>query len=123
MASETGLILPAFPAWPKAIIREFGGNIAETYGVPVEEIREGIRHGVRKVNVDTDNRLAMTGAIRKVFAETPDKFDPRDYLKPARSAMKEVCKARMIAFGQAGHAKDFKPMTLAEMREVYAKRR
>jgi fructose-bisphosphate aldolase class II len=86
------------------IIRKYGGDMKETYGVPVEEIQRGIKHGVRKVNVDTDNRLAITGAIRKVFACEPSKFDPRDYLKPARAAMKEVCKARMIAFGQAGHA-------------------
>ncbi len=86
------------------IINKYGGSIRQTYGVPVEEIQRGIKHGVRKINVDTDNRLAITGAIRKVFFETPDKFDPRDYLKPARDAMREVCKARMIAFGQAGHA-------------------
>jgi fructose-bisphosphate aldolase class II len=86
------------------IINKYGGAIRQTYGVPIEEIQRGIQHGVRKVNVDTDNRLAITGAIRKVFFETPEKFDPRDYLKPARDAMKEVCKARMIAFGQAGYA-------------------
>ena len=86
------------------IINEFGGNIRQTWGVPVSEIQRGIQHGVRKINVDTDNRLAITGAIRKVFAEHPDKFDPRDYLKPAREAMREVCVARMEAFGQAGWA-------------------
>jgi fructose-bisphosphate aldolase class II len=86
------------------IINKYGGEIRQTYGVPVEEIQRGIKHGVRKINVDTDNRLAITGAIRRVFAETPEKFDPRDYLKPAREAMKEVCKARMISFGQAGYA-------------------
>ncbi len=86
------------------IINKYGGDIRQTWGVPVEEIQRGIKHGVRKINVDTDNRLAITGAIRKVFAESPEKFDPRDYLKPAREAMKEVCKARMVSFGQAGHA-------------------
>jgi fructose-bisphosphate aldolase class II len=86
------------------IINKYGGKIRQTYGVPVEEIQRGIKHGVRKINVDTDNRLAMTGAIRKVFFETPEKFDPRDYLKPARAAMKQVCIDRMVAFGQAGHA-------------------
>ncbi len=86
------------------IINQFGGAIRQTYGVPVEEIQRGIQHGVRKINVDTDNRLAITGAIRQVFAETPEKFDPRDYLKPAREAMKKVCIARMQAFGQAGQA-------------------
>jgi len=85
-------------------IRMYGGYMKETYGVPIEEIQRGIQHGVRKINVDTDNRLAITAAIRKVFACDPTKFDPRDYLKPARAAMKDVCKARMIAFGQAGQA-------------------
>ncbi len=86
------------------IINEFGGEMRQTYGVPVEEIQKGIKHGVRKINVDTDNRMAMTGAVRKALKENPSKFDPRDYLKPARAAMKELCKARMIAFGQAGNA-------------------
>ncbi len=86
------------------IINQFGGQIRQTWGVPVEEIQRGIKSGVRKINVDTDNRLAITGAIRKVFAETPEKFDPRDYLKPARAAMKQVCVDRMVAFGQAGNA-------------------
>jgi fructose-bisphosphate aldolase class II len=95
------------------IINQYGGNIRQTWGVPVEEIQRGIQHGVRKINVDTDNRLAITGAIRKVFAETPEKFDPRDYLKPARAAMKEVCKARMVAFGQAGHASEIRQTTTA----------
>ena len=86
------------------IINEFGGDIRQTWGVPVEEIQRGIKHGVRKINVDTDNRLAITGAIRKVLATSPEKFDPRDYLKPAREAMKQVCIDRMTAFGQAGNA-------------------
>jgi fructose-bisphosphate aldolase class II len=86
------------------VINEFGGNMKQTYGVPVEEIQRGIRSGVRKINVDTDNRLAMTGAIRKVLTENPAEFDPRAYLKPAREAMKQVCVARMVAFGQAGNA-------------------
>lgn len=84
------------------IINRYGGDIRQTWGVPVEEIQRGIQHGVRKINVDTDNRLAITGAIRKVFAEHPEKFDPRDYLKPAREAMQQVCRDRMEAFGQAG---------------------
>ena len=86
------------------IINQYGGAIKQTWGVPVAEIQRGIQHGVRKINVDTDNRLAITGAIRKVLMESPDKFDPRDYLKPARAAMKPVCVDRMVAFGQAGHA-------------------
>ena len=75
---------------------------------------------MRKINVDTDNRLAITGAIRKVFAETPEKFDPRDYLKPAREAMKKVVAERMRQFGQAGHAGDYKPLPLSEMAKRYA---
>jgi len=101
------------------IINAHGGAIKQTYGVPVEEIQRGIANGVRKVNVDTDNRLAMTGAIRTVFHTTPEEFDPRKYLSPARSAMKEVCKARMIAFGQAGNAGKIKPKTCKEMVEFY----
>jgi fructose-bisphosphate aldolase class II len=85
-------------------LRKYGGRMNQTWGVPVEEIQLGIKHGVRKINVDTDNRIAMTAAIRKVLLETPEKFDPRDYLKPARSAMKKVCIDRMTAFGQAGNA-------------------
>ena len=72
------------------IINQYGGKLKPTWGVPVEEIQLGIKNGVRKINVDTDNRLAITGAIRKVFVETPEKFDPRDYMKPARDAMKKV---------------------------------
>jgi fructose-bisphosphate aldolase class II len=90
------------------IINEFGGDIKQTWGVPVEEIQRGIQHGVRKINVDTDNRLAITGAIRKVLKEAPSEFDPRSYLKPARAAMKEVCIARMVAFGQAGQAENLR---------------
>ncbi len=101
------------------IINRYGGKMKETYGVPVEEIRRGIQHGVRKINVDTDNRMAITGAIRRVFAETPEKFDPRDFLAPARDAMKEVCKERMIAFGQAGQAPKLHSKSLKEMAKIY----
>jgi fructose-bisphosphate aldolase class II len=103
------------------IINQYGGQIPETYGVPVEEIQEGIRHGVRKINVDTDNRLAITGAIRKVFATNPAEFDPRSYLKPARDAMQKVCEERMVAFGQAGHAGRIPKVSLEEMARRYAK--
>jgi fructose-bisphosphate aldolase class II len=85
-------------------LNKYGGKMKQTWGVPVEEIQKGIKHGVRKINVDTDCRIAITAAIRKVLAETPEKFDPRDYLKPAREAMKKVCVARMVSFGQAGNA-------------------
>jgi fructose-bisphosphate aldolase class II len=101
------------------IINQYGGKLKPTWGVPVEEIQLGIKNGVRKVNVDTDNRLAMTGAIRKVFAETPEKFDPRDYNKPAREAMQKVVAQRMTQFGQAGHAGDYQPIALSEMAKRY----
>jgi len=101
------------------IINQYGGKIKPTWGVPIEEIQLGIRHGVRKINVDTDNRLAMTGAIRKVLFEKPEEFDPRSYLKPAREAMKKVVMERMIAFGQAGHAGDYQPIPLEEMARRY----
>ncbi|MBN8924772.1 MAG: fructose-1,6-bisphosphate aldolase [Rhodanobacter sp. 68-29] len=87
-----------------ATIREFGGDLKETYGVPVEEIVEGIRHGVRKVNIDTDIRLAMTGAMRKLMAQKPDEFDPRAFLKAAMAAAATLCGQRFVAFGSAGHA-------------------
>jgi len=102
---DTHLVMHGSSSVPEElvdIIRMYGGYMKPAYGVPIEEIQRGIEHGVRKVNVDTDNRLAITGAIRKVFACEPAKFDPRDYLRPAREAMKKVCKQRMIAFGQAG---------------------
>jgi fructose-bisphosphate aldolase class II len=102
------------------VINQFGGKMPQTWGVPVEEIQRGIKHGVRKINVDTDNRMAITGAIRKVLWENPDKFDPRDYLKPAREAMKKVCVARMTAFGQAGNASKIKPISLEAMADRYA---
>lgn len=101
------------------IINKYGGQMKQTFGVPVEEIQRGIKNGVRKINVDTDNRMAITGAIRKVFVEKPEAFDPRDYLKPARAAMKEVCKERMIAFGQAGNAPKIKPKSCAELVSFY----
>ena len=101
------------------VINRFGGKMKQTWGVPVEEIQRGIKHGVRKINVDTDNRMAMTGAIRKVLSESPDKFDPRDYLKPARDAMRQVCKARMMAFGQSGQAGKIKPVATREFARFY----
>ena len=101
------------------IIREFGGDMKETYGVPVEEIQEGIKYGVRKINIDTDIRLAMTAAIRRFFVQNPGKFDPREYLKPAREAAKEVCKARYLSFGCEGQAAKIKPLPLEKMAEKY----
>jgi fructose-bisphosphate aldolase, class II len=102
-----------------AEIREFGGEMKETYGVPVEEIQEGIKHGVRKINIDTDIRLAMTGAIRRFMAENKSKFDPRDYLKPATAAAKAVCKERYQQFGCAGMAAKIKPTPLDRMAAKY----
>ncbi len=106
--------------WLK-IIRNFGGDIKETYGVPVEEIVEGIRHGVRKVNIDTDIRLAMTGAMRKLMAEKPEEFDPRAFFKVATAAARDICKARFDAFGCAGRASKIKPVMLEKMAQRYAK--
>ncbi|MGR9107869.1 MAG: class II fructose-bisphosphate aldolase [Gammaproteobacteria bacterium] len=102
------------------IINTYGGDMGETYGVPVEEIQEGIRHGVRKVNIDTDLRMASTGAIRKFMAENPSVFDPRKFLKASTSAMQAICEARYTAFGCAGHASKIKPLPLSVMVLRYA---
>lgn len=103
-----------------AIIREHGGELKETYGVPVEEIQEGIRHGVRKVNIDTDIRLAMTGAMRRLMATKREEFDPRKFLAEAVKAAKELCAARFTAFGSAGQAERIKPVPLEQMAVWYA---
>ena len=119
---ETHMVMHGSSSVPQElqdIINKYGGRMKQTFGVPVEEIQLGIRHGVRKINVDTDNRMAMTGAIRKVLWEHPEHFDPRDYNKPAREAMRDVVKARMISFGQAGHAGDYEPLPLSKMIEYY----
>jgi fructose-bisphosphate aldolase class II len=119
---KTHLVMHGSSSVPKDlqdIINKYGGSLKPTWGVPVEEIQLGIKNGVRKINVDTDNRLAITGAIRKVFMETPEKFDPRDYLKPARDAMKKVVAQRMTEFGQAGHAKDIAPISMEKMAQFY----
>ena len=101
------------------IINQFGGNMGETYGVPVDEIVEGIKHGVRKVNIDTDLRMASTGALRRFFAEQPKEFDPRKFFKTATNAMSDICKARYEAFGSAGQATKIKPITCESMAERY----
>jgi fructose-bisphosphate aldolase class II len=103
-----------------AEIRQFGGDMKETYGVPVEEIQEAIKFGVRKINIDTDIRLAMTGAIRRFFAENPGKFDPREYLKPAREAAKGICIARYQQFGTAGQASKIKVIPLKDVAAQYS---
>ena len=102
-----------------AIINQYGGKMKETFGVPVEEIQEAIKHGVRKINIDTDIRLAMTGAVRKFMAENPDKFDAREWLKPAREAAYKVCKQRYLEFGCEGQAGKIKPMPLPEVAAAY----
>jgi fructose-bisphosphate aldolase, class II len=102
------------------IINSYGGEMPQTWGVPVEEIQRGIKHGVRKINIDTDNRMAITGAIRKAFVEAPKEFDPRFYLKPAKEAMKKVCIQRFQEFGCEGQAAKIKPVSLAAMAKRYA---
>jgi len=119
---NTHLVMHGSSSVPKELqdlINQHGGKIKPTFGVPVEEIQKGIKHGVRKINVDTDNRLAITGAIRKLFQEKPEEFDPRSYLKPARDAMKKIVKERMISFGQAGRAPTIRQVTLDEMARKY----
>jgi len=100
-------------------IRKFGGEMKETYGVPVEEIQEAIKYGVRKINIDTDIRLAMTAAVRKCLAQNPSKFDPRDFLKPAREAAKKVCKQRYLEFGCEGMAAKLTAQPLQKMAQRY----
>jgi len=119
---NTHLVMHGSSSVPQEIlaeIRRYGGNIKETYGVPVEEIQEAIKYGVRKINIDTDIRLAMTAAIRKTMAEDPSKFDPRDFLKPARAAAKSICMERYQQFGAAGQASKIKPLPLSEIAQRY----
>ena len=121
---NTHLVMHGSSSVPQELlaeIREFGGDMKETYGVPVEEIVKGIAHGVRKVNIDTDIRLAMTGAVRRYLVENPTKFDPRDFLKPAREAAKKICLARYQAFGCTGQASKIKVIALEKMAERYSK--
>ena len=122
---NTHLVMHGSSSVPQELlaeIRQFGGDMKETYGVPVEEIQEGIKHGVRKINIDTDIRLAMTAAIRRFLHENQGHFDPRDYLKPAREAAKQICKARYIAFGCEGQAAKIKSLPLEKMAERYKNR-
>ena len=121
---NTHLVMHGSSSVPQELlaeIRQFGGEMKETYGVPVEEIVEGIKNGVRKVNIDTDIRLAMTAAIRRFFVENPQKFDPREYLKPAREAAKKVCLSRFQAFGCEGQAAKIKAIPLEKMAQRYQK--
>jgi fructose-bisphosphate aldolase class II len=123
---ETHLVMHGSSSVPKELIDRInaaGGNLEPAFGVPVEEIQQGIRHGVRKVNVDTDGRLAMTAYAREALVERPDEFDPRHFLKASRRGMRDVVAERMRQFGQAGHAGDYKPIPLQEMARRYAKQR
>ena len=120
---DTHLVMHGSSSVPQEwlqVIREHGGTIKETYGVPVESIVEGIRHGVRKVNIDTDIRLAMTGAMRRAMAKDPAEFDPRKFLKAATAAARDLCKERFTAFGCAGQAPRIKPVPLEKMAARYA---
>ncbi|PXW95884.1 fructose-bisphosphate aldolase [Sphaerotilus hippei] len=103
-----------------AIINQYGGKMKETYGVPVAEIQEAIKHGVRKINIDTDIRLAMTGAVRKFMFENPEKFDAREWLKPAREAATALCKQRYMEFGCEGQAGKIKPIAMSQIATMYA---
>ena len=103
-----------------AIINQYGGKMKETFGVPVEEIQKAIKFGVRKINIDTDIRLAMTGAVRKFLTENPEKFDAREWLKPAREAARVICRERYLQFGCEGQAAKIKAVPLDEMARLYA---
>jgi fructose-bisphosphate aldolase class II len=107
------------PAELVDIVNKYGGAMKKAMGVPMQDIKYGIQNGVRKINVDTDGRIAVTGAIRKVFAEKPEEFDPRKYLGPARDALYEVIKGKCTDFGQAGHNGDYEPATLENMKRIY----
>lgn len=119
---DTHLVMHGSSSVPQEwlqIINKFGGDIPETYGVPVEQIQEGIRHGVRKINIDTDLRLASTGAVRRFLAHNPSEFDPRKWLAESTRAMKAICVARYEAFGSAGNADRIKVRTLEAMQRAY----
>jgi len=119
---DTHLVMHGSSSVPQEwleVIRKYGGRIPETYGVPVEAILQGIKHGVRKVNIDTDIRLAMTGAMRRAMAEDPAEFDPRKFLKAATAAARALCKERFEAFGCAGQAQRIRPEPLERMAQRY----
>ncbi len=119
---NTHLVMHGSSSVPQDLLQEiryYGGEMKETYGVPVEEIQEAIKHGVRKINIDTDIRLAMTAAIRKFLHENPSHFDPRDYLKPARAAARAICKQRYQQFGCEGQASGIAPVPLTRIAHKY----
>ena len=120
---NTHLVMHGSSSVPQALleqIRRYGGQMKETYGVPVEEIQEAIKFGVRKINIDTDIRLAMTGAVRQFMAENPEKFDAREWLKPAREAAKVICQQRYVEFGCSGQGSKIKPMSLITIAQRYS---
>jgi fructose-bisphosphate aldolase, class II len=122
---DTHLVMHGSSSVPQewlAVLRQYGGEMPETYGVPVEEIQEGIRHGVRKVNIDTDIRIAMTAAVRRSLATNAADFDPRKFLKAATAAARAICKSRFEAFGCAGNASRIQPLPLERMAERYGRR-
>jgi fructose-bisphosphate aldolase class II len=119
----THLVMHGSSSVPAELVRRInaaGGQIGAGFGVPVEQIRRGIEHGVRKINIDTDGRLAITAAVREAIADQPEEWDPRHFTKAARRGMREVVAERMRQFGQAGHAGDFAALSLDQMRERYA---
>ena len=123
---KTALVMhgsSSVPAELVDIINKFGGKLEKTMGVPIPSIQEAVKRGVTKINVDTDGRLAYTGALRQYLAENPKEFDQRKYLGFGRTAIFNVIKGKMIDFGTAGHAKDYKPLTLADMQKFYAKKK
>ncbi len=122
LAPEVRLVMHGSSSVPQELIaqiNQYGGKMPNAMGVPVEAIQEGISHGVRKINVDTDTRLAATATIRKIFQEEPSVFDPREYLGPARDAIYQVVKSRMESFGSAGHNGDYAPTTLEDAKRAY----
>lgn len=124
LAPDVRLVMHGSSSVPQELIADinrYGGKMPNAMGVPVEAIQDGIRKGIRKINVDTDTRLAATATIRKIFHEDPSIFDPREYLGPARDAIYRVVKARMEAFGSAGHNGDYAPITLADTKRHYAR--
>ena len=119
---EVALVMHGSSSVPQelvALVNQYGGNIQKAMGVPIQSIQEAIKRGISKINVDTDGRLVVTGTIRKVFAEHPEEFDPRKYLGPARDALTELIASKMHDFGTAGHAKDYEPLTLEDMKRFY----
>lgn len=121
---DTPLVMHGSSSVPREyvdIVNRYGGRMPDAQGVPMSAIQSVIPYGVRKVNIDTDGRIAITGAIRKVFSETPEKFDPRDYLRPARDALKKLVAQKMRDLGTAGHADEIKPKSLGDMAAFYKK--